>query len=48
MQDGGVTGTDLRATQAQRTRAAIRAAADHYSTATDLRDLLPLLTPETP
>ena len=27
MQDGGVTGTDLRATQAQRTRAAIRAAA---------------------
>ena len=29
-------------------RAAVRAAADHYSTATDLRDLLPLLTPETP
>ena len=27
VQDGGVTGTDLRATQAQRTRAAIRAAA---------------------
>ena len=27
MQDGGLTGTDLRATQAQRTRAAIRAAA---------------------
>ena len=29
-------------------RASVRAAADHYSTATDLRDLLPLLTPETP
>ena len=29
-------------------RAAVRAAADHYSTTTDLRDLLPLLTPETP
>lgn len=29
-------------------REAVRQAADHYSTATDLRDLLPLLTPETP
>lgn len=29
-------------------REAVRQAADHYSTAADLRDLLPLLTPETP
>ena len=29
-------------------RDAVRQAADHYSTAADLRDLLPLLTPETP
>ena len=29
-------------------REAVRQAADHYSTAADLRDLLPLLIPETP
>ena len=29
-------------------REAVRQVADHYSTAADLRDLLPLLTPETP
>ncbi len=29
-------------------RDAVRRAADHYSTAADLSDLLPLLTPETP
>jgi len=29
-------------------REAVRQVADHYSTAADLRELLPLLTPETP